>query len=264
MCGIVAAVSKQGGISGDAVGRATRRLRHRGPDAQRVWVAQDGRVGLGHARLSIIDLETGDQPIANEDGRLRTVVNGESTTSSGSAASSSGTDTSSARGRTARSRCTCTRIAARGRSIRCGASSRSRSGTRATGSSSRRATASASSRSTTPSTTARSILRPRPRRSPSSACRCAGIAKTLYDIHFVAHPPDRTLFKGIYQLPPASYLLTDGEHVSVMPYWDWDYPVRRRDARERRRARVGGAARSTRSRKRSACVCARTCRSPAT
>jgi asparagine synthetase B (glutamine-hydrolysing) len=34
-------------------------------------------VGLGHARLSIIDLTTGDQPIANEDERLRIVVNGE-------------------------------------------------------------------------------------------------------------------------------------------------------------------------------------------
>jgi asparagine synthase (glutamine-hydrolysing) len=34
-------------------------------------------VGLGHARLSIIDLSTGDQPIASEDERTRIVVNGE-------------------------------------------------------------------------------------------------------------------------------------------------------------------------------------------
>src|SRR4029450_2088759 len=47
----------------------------------------------------------------------------------------------------------------------------------------------------------------------------------LYDIHFMSHPPDRTLFAGIYQLPPGSYLLTDGEQVRVIPYWDWDYPV---------------------------------------
>ena len=77
MCGIVAAVSKQGGVGADAIGRATWRLRHRGPDAQHVWAAPDGRAGLGHARLSIIDLDTGDQPIANEDGRLRIVANGE-------------------------------------------------------------------------------------------------------------------------------------------------------------------------------------------
>ena len=49
--------------------------------------------------------------------------------------------------------------------------------------------------------------------------------ETLYDVHFVAHPPDRTLFAGIYQVPPASYLLTDGAQVRVIPYWDWDYPT---------------------------------------
>src|SRR6202008_1264432 len=37
----------------------------------------DGRVALGHARLSIIDLVTGDQPIASEDELTRIVVNGE-------------------------------------------------------------------------------------------------------------------------------------------------------------------------------------------
>ncbi len=68
MCGIVAAVSKTGEVRGEALGRAIARLRHRGPDAQHVWVATDRRAGLGHARLSIIDLETGAQPIANEDG----------------------------------------------------------------------------------------------------------------------------------------------------------------------------------------------------
>ena len=57
--------------------RATRRLTHRGPDGQRTWLDPGHRVGLGHARLSIIDLATGDQPIASEDGRLQIVVNGE-------------------------------------------------------------------------------------------------------------------------------------------------------------------------------------------
>jgi hypothetical protein len=36
-----------------------------------------GRVGLGVARLRVIDLETGDQPIANEDGSVHAVLNGE-------------------------------------------------------------------------------------------------------------------------------------------------------------------------------------------
>ena len=77
MCGIVASVSSQGRVYPDALLRATQRLRHRGPDAQRVWVPTHARVGLGHARLSIIDLATGDQPIANEDGSLHIVANGE-------------------------------------------------------------------------------------------------------------------------------------------------------------------------------------------
>jgi asparagine synthase (glutamine-hydrolysing) len=77
MCGIVAIYHPQGRVSPETLGRATARLHHRGPDGQRQWIAPHGRVGLGHARLSIIDLVTGDQPIANEDGRRHIVVNGE-------------------------------------------------------------------------------------------------------------------------------------------------------------------------------------------
>ena len=77
MCGIVAAVSPAGGVSVESLDRAAQRLHHRGPDARRVWVDKRARGGLGHARLSIIDLTTGDQPIANEDKRLHIVANGE-------------------------------------------------------------------------------------------------------------------------------------------------------------------------------------------
>jgi asparagine synthase (glutamine-hydrolysing) len=76
MCGIVAFFSRHP-ISETVLQRATQSLEHRGPDGQRHWVSQDGQVGLGHARLSIIDLTTGDQPISSEDGRTRIVVNGE-------------------------------------------------------------------------------------------------------------------------------------------------------------------------------------------
>jgi asparagine synthase (glutamine-hydrolysing) len=77
MCGIVAMFSGRRPIARAALERATQALHHRGPDGQRVWVSPDCRVGLGHARLSIIDLETGQQPIASEDGRLHLIVNGE-------------------------------------------------------------------------------------------------------------------------------------------------------------------------------------------
>ncbi len=51
------------------------RLHHRGPDGYGFYL--DEQVGLAHARLSIIDLEGGDQPIHNEDGSIQVVFNGE-------------------------------------------------------------------------------------------------------------------------------------------------------------------------------------------
>src|SRR5438067_3898314 len=48
---------------------------HRGPDADGFYVGPG--IGLGHRRLSIIDLSTGDQPLTNEDGTIWTVFNGE-------------------------------------------------------------------------------------------------------------------------------------------------------------------------------------------
>ena len=77
MCGIVACYSRREPVSETALARATHSLYHRGPDGRRHWMSADGKVGLGHARLSIIDLTTGDQPIPSEDGRTRIVVNGE-------------------------------------------------------------------------------------------------------------------------------------------------------------------------------------------
>lgn len=77
MCGIAGIFSPDGSISESALTRSTEILNHRGPDGRKYWIAPHGQVGLGHTRLSIIDLETGDQPITNESGRLSLVVNGE-------------------------------------------------------------------------------------------------------------------------------------------------------------------------------------------
>jgi len=77
MCGIVAIFSPGRPVSEEALQRAVARLRHRGPDGEAVWTAPHGRVALGHTRLSIIDLETGAQPIASEDEDLHIAVNGE-------------------------------------------------------------------------------------------------------------------------------------------------------------------------------------------
>jgi asparagine synthase (glutamine-hydrolysing) len=77
MCGIVAFFSHSRPISDVMLQRATGSLKHRGPDGQGHWISADRRVALGHARLSIIDLATGDQPIVSEDEQTRIVVNGE-------------------------------------------------------------------------------------------------------------------------------------------------------------------------------------------
>ena len=77
MCGIVALFSHRDPISDAVLQRATHSLHHRGPDGQGHWISSDRLVALGHTRLSIIDLTTGDQPIASEDGQTRIVVNGE-------------------------------------------------------------------------------------------------------------------------------------------------------------------------------------------
>ena len=77
MCGIAAFFSRKTPATADSLQRATAALHHRGPDNQSQWVSPDGRVGLGHARLSIIDLRGGDQPIASEDESLHIIVNGE-------------------------------------------------------------------------------------------------------------------------------------------------------------------------------------------
>ncbi len=77
MCGIAAFFSNSKPVSAKALKRATMALHHRGPDSQGIWFSPNRRAGLGHARLSIIDLTTGDQPIPNEDERIHIIVNGE-------------------------------------------------------------------------------------------------------------------------------------------------------------------------------------------
>jgi asparagine synthase (glutamine-hydrolysing) len=77
MCGI-AAVAGHGETSPlECVEKAVRAIRHRGPDAARCWQSADRSISLGHARLSIIDLNTGDQPLTNEDETIHAIVNGE-------------------------------------------------------------------------------------------------------------------------------------------------------------------------------------------
>jgi asparagine synthase (glutamine-hydrolysing) len=79
MCGICGIVGRAP-VDREVLARMAGTLRHRGPDDDGFHVAEheDGTaVGLGFRRLAIIDLESGNQPLANEDGSLRIVLNGE-------------------------------------------------------------------------------------------------------------------------------------------------------------------------------------------
>jgi asparagine synthase (glutamine-hydrolysing) len=77
MCGILGYFDLRGDGPGNPafLERMASTLRHRGPDSGGVF--HDGGAALGFRRLSIIDLATGDQPIANEDETLILVCNGE-------------------------------------------------------------------------------------------------------------------------------------------------------------------------------------------
>src|SRR5256886_6677868 len=75
MCGICGVAPARGAVDPGRVARMSATLVHRGPDSFGEII--DGSVALAARRLSIIDLETGDQPIANEDGTVHVVQNGE-------------------------------------------------------------------------------------------------------------------------------------------------------------------------------------------
>ena len=224
MCGIVAAVSRQGGVSAPALERSARRLHHRGPDAQHVWVDRHGRAGLAHARLSIIDLTTGDQPIASEDKRLHVVANGEFYDFE-------------------RIRC---ELEKEGHRFRTRSDSEialhlfEEQGARSVHSLRGEFAFAIWDERDQILFAARDRFGIKPLyytlhdgnfylASEVKAFVDLGVPlawdrDTLYDIHFVTHAPDRSLFKGIYQVPPGSYLITDGEQIRIVQYWDWDYP----------------------------------------
>jgi asparagine synthase (glutamine-hydrolysing) len=78
MCGINGiALSKRSGQRVDAGVLARMRdvIAHRGPDDEGLFI--DGPVGLGHRRLSIVDVASGHQPMTNEDGTIHITYNGE-------------------------------------------------------------------------------------------------------------------------------------------------------------------------------------------
>jgi len=77
MCGIagICGMAREGHLTQDMLLRMLSTVTHRGPDERGLYL--DNHIGLAHARLSIIDLNSGTQPLHNEDESLWLVYNGE-------------------------------------------------------------------------------------------------------------------------------------------------------------------------------------------
>lgn len=78
MCGICGYYASHGGVQENALRLMAESIAHRGPDDNGVWIDPTGRAGLGHTRLSILDLSPlGHQPMFSQCGRYAIVYNGE-------------------------------------------------------------------------------------------------------------------------------------------------------------------------------------------
>src|SRR5882757_861560 len=80
MCGIAGIISRQRESArlGSLLPQLQQEISHRGPDDRGIYVSSDGRAGLVHARLAILDLSAaGHQPMLSTDGRHVIVLNGE-------------------------------------------------------------------------------------------------------------------------------------------------------------------------------------------
>ena len=80
MCGIfgfVSSLPKPAAESKRLLENGLQRIAHRGPDGRGTWCSRQFEAGFGHVRLSIIDLESGCQPMTTSDGRYTIVLNGE-------------------------------------------------------------------------------------------------------------------------------------------------------------------------------------------
>jgi asparagine synthase (glutamine-hydrolysing) len=77
MCGIVGLLAFDPGVrqAPERITAMRDAIEHRGPDGAGVWI--EGPVALGHRRLAIVDVESGHQPMCNEDGTVWVVFNGE-------------------------------------------------------------------------------------------------------------------------------------------------------------------------------------------
>ena len=76
MCGIAGFCNLKGNWE-ENIRKMNARMNHRGPDGEGIYISEDGRVALGHKRLSIVDLSAnGAQPMHSHSGRYIIAYNG--------------------------------------------------------------------------------------------------------------------------------------------------------------------------------------------
>jgi asparagine synthase (glutamine-hydrolysing) len=217
-------VGEAASVKREALLTSVRRIGHRGPDAEGVWIASDRAVGLAHARLAITDLRSGSQPMSNENGDIYAVVNGEFY------GFESIRDELTLRGHTFRTdsdseilvhlyeeygagclehlRGEFSWFLWDGRQNRFLAG-RDRFGMKPLYYSRR----------------AGSIVLASEVKALFAAGVPAAWDEESYLQHlFMVHGQERTLFKNVSQVPPGHFLQGDADHLSVHRYWDLDYP----------------------------------------
>jgi len=77
ICGVFNYAGTSSEVNEGLIKKMSDEIAHRGPDDEGLFLSADRRIGLGFRRLSIIDLAGGHQPMANEDGTVWIVFNGE-------------------------------------------------------------------------------------------------------------------------------------------------------------------------------------------
>ncbi len=78
MCGIVGQINNAAPVDSGLLEQMRDTMYHRGPDDFGLYISNDKLAGLGHRRLSLLDLSpSGRQPLSNENGTIQVVVNGE-------------------------------------------------------------------------------------------------------------------------------------------------------------------------------------------
>jgi asparagine synthase (glutamine-hydrolysing) len=226
MCGLIAITSPEVPVRPEDLHAALARLQHRGPDGHGTWFSPDGRTALGHARLAIIDLHTGAQPLASEDAQVHLIVNGELYESDRLRSSLE------ARGHRLKTRSD-SEVALHlyeELGVDCLRLLRGEFAFVLWDGKARRLLAARDRFGIKPLYYAwhggRLLLASEVKALFAAGVPAAWDEEGMFQALHFCQAQDRTLYRGVMQVPPGHYLLLEKGQLQVRPYWDTDYPSR--------------------------------------